>query len=443
MICTLLSIFFLNTEIASSSISSERATYDGNALVLKGAVCLQHSLGEMQSGNARLIRQSEAGGFSRVHLKDAVHIHLKNRGQILCEQADFDFDQLKGKLIPKRGNSIRFENLCSSLVSLASKEADIEFAKKDDSLTVAKIEANRAVHVQYKDDFFLTADSATFSNTKTPYIWASPNCVLTHCSDQIEADRVEVLPESEKVILTSPTGILTDSAIAFSCNKLIWEQTPQILTMKGNVAISDSAVGDMICEDEVEFKQHYKEGKWLVNRITSKGKTELNYNLNESFLHLLICYGQMQLDHDRLILTLESPSEQPLEYYHDKMKLIANHAEMSYSNEEGPIIPEKLLLCGNIELTSPGDSSRCALADNFSYFPEERRMVLSSKKGNVLFWDQKQDLKISAKEVHITQSERGENIKGIGSVRFAFSSTENELLRKMFPFYVVKGGSYE
>lgn len=443
MIATMLSILFLNTEIASSSISSERAIYDGNALVLKGAVSLQHSLGEMQSGSARLIRQSETGGFSSVHLKDAVHIHLKNRGQILCDQADFDFDQLKGKLTPKRGDSIRFENLCSSLVSLTSKEADIEFGKKDDSLTVAKIEANRAVHVQYKDDFFLDADSATFSNTKTPYIWASPNCVLTHWRDKIEADRVEVLPESEKVILTAPTGMLTDSGIAFSCNKLIWEQTPQILTMKGNVSICDSAVGDMVCEDEVEFKQHCQDGKWLVNRITSKGKTELNYNLDENFLHLLICYGQMQLDHDRLILTLESPPEQPLEYYHDKMKLSANHAEMSYRSEEGPITPEKLLLCGNIELTSPGDSSRCALADNFSYFPEEKRMILSSKSGNVLFWDQKQDLKISAREVHITQTERGENIKGIGSVRFAFSSTENELLKKMFPFYEIKRGAHE
>ncbi len=63
-------------------------------------------------------------------------------------------------------------------------------------------------------------------------------------------------------------------------------------------------------------------------------------------------------------------------------------------------------------------------------------MVLSSKTGsNVLFWDKEQQLSISAREVHIARVDKKETIKGVGNVRFSFSSTESDLLKKLFPFY--------
>ncbi|NGX59476.1 MAG: hypothetical protein KR126chlam3_00628 [Chlamydiae bacterium] len=437
--------FIIHADINTSSISSEKASYDGNALVLEGSVNLQHALGKLQAGNARLLRATEGSPFTAIHLRDDVLITLENRGKIFCARADFDFDKLTGTLIPKLGETIRFVNLQTGPLSLESKQATIEFARDASSIKVAKIEARDSVQMHYGKDFFLTAESATYSNTTVPYVWASQHCTLTHFDDHIEADRIEVLPDTAKMILTSPTGRLTPAlspsdGIQFSCKKLIWEKAPQILTLKGDIYISDTEVGDIHCEDEVELRQKQQDGKWILNSITAKGKTELNYKLDVDFQHLLICYGQMHLDQDRLVLNLESPPEEPLEYFHDKMKLCAKHAELQYAKDGNSITPKKLFLCGNIQLSSLEDASRCAVADQFTYFPEEKKIVLSAKDGgSVLFWDQQQELSISAREVHIRHTEKGEHIKGVGNVSFAFSNVENALLKKLFPFYQPNG----
>ena len=87
---------------------------------------------------------------------------------------------------------------------------------------------------------------------------------------------------------------------------------------------------------------------------------------------------------------------------------------------------------------------RCAVADQFAYYPETETMILSAQNGeSVLFWDDTQQLSISAREVHLSRDEKGENIKGVGNVRFAFSTIENELLKKLFPFYQPKRGAHE
>ncbi|MDN3505948.1 MAG: hypothetical protein P0S96_01815 [Simkaniaceae bacterium] len=445
----LLSLLFpllLSAEITTSSISSKKASYDGNALMLKGEVELEHALGHLQSGAARLIRESEGAPFTSIYLRDDVRIALKNRGEIHCAKADFDFNDLKGKLLPARGQMIEFLNLQTEPLSLLSKEAEIEFVRENNSLRVAKIKACKSVEVHYSEDFVLTADGATFSNTKTPYVWASPNCVLNHFDDQIQAERIEILPASSKMILSSPSGALSsptfseDELMEFSCNKLVWERALQMLTMKGNVKLHDAGIGDLYCEDEVEIRQKEVGDKWALSQISAKGKTSLQYKLDADFEHTLVCYGQMELNQDRLALTLESPIGQPLEYFHDGMKLTADHAELDYTQGKDSIHPEKLLLQGNIQLSTTEDSSRCAIADQFAYFPDEKKIILSTKQENpVLFWDAEQKLSISAREIHITRGEKGENIKGVGNVRFAFSSTENALLKKLFPFYQING----
>ena len=174
----------------------------------------------------------------------------------------------------------------------------------------------------------------------------------------------------------------------------------------------------------------------MLSSLMTKGKTRLNCQLEEKMSHLLTCSGKMRLDHERLTLTLESLPEEPIEYFQDNIKLSANQAKLDYTSEERGVRPKKLLLTGQVLLSDEESSSRCALADQFCYHPEEGRMILKSTgENNVLFWDRSQDLSISAKEVHITLTEEGESIKGVGNVRFAFSSTENALLRKIFPFY--------
>ncbi len=438
----------LTAQITTSSISSKKASYDGNALVLNGNVSLDHTLGKLQSSSARLQKEGKEGPFSLIFLRDDVLITLKNRGKISCATADFDFNAMKGKLIPALGKAIHFTNLHADLLSLSSQEAEIEFANDSDSIKISKIQANGVVHAQYGYDFFLHADSALYSNETIPYVSASPNCKLTHKGDQITADKVEFFPDSSKIIFSTPKGNVKPSAfsdqegIRFSCNKMIWEKAPQLLTLLGDVSVHDESIGDIHCDDEVELMQHQQEGKWILSSVTTKGKTELSYQLNADFKHLLVCYGRMHLDQKKLLLTLESTKEKPIEYFHDKMKLCADYAQLDYIQGEQKVLPQCLSLTGNVRLSAEQNEKRCALADQFHYYPAEEKMILSSKDGShVLFWDEQQQLTVSAREVHISRINKKDNIKGVGNVRFAFSSAENDLMKKLFPFYRPKGGS--
>ncbi len=77
--------------------------------------------------------------------------------------------------------------------------------------------------------------------------------------------------------------------------------------------------------------------------MVAKGRTELTTD----FKNILICYGQMRLDQEQLTLTLESPPNHPIEYFHEQMKLCSDHARLDYTEEKRA---EKLVLDGNVQL---------------------------------------------------------------------------------------------
>jgi len=416
--------------LCGETISSKKATYDGNALVLKGDVELDHALGKLSSGNARLEKEEKDGPFSSISLREDVLISLKNLGKISCETADLNFVSLTGKLLPQMGNLIKFVNLGPDNFTLMSQEADLELAKQADSYKVTKIHANGTVQVQYGSDFTLDADRATYSSDEVPYVYAEPNCRLVHVDDVIEAEKVELFLGTSTAVLIEPKGLLQPQGIKFTCHKMIWENEPQLLTLQGDVSVVEEGIGTLNCEEEVEIHQKKEAGKWILSSMVAKGKTELAYALGADTKHMLVCYGKMRLEQNKL--TLESPQNHPIEYFHDQMKLCSDHAQINYIDKSA----EKLQLDGNVQLQIAEDGNRCATADQFVYLPAEEKMILSSKDGaNVLFWDKEQQLSISAREVHISRADQKETIKGVGNVRFAFSNTENTLLKNLFPFY--------
>ena len=426
---------------AESSISSDKASYDGNHLILRGSVQLKHILGIMESGVARLNKEDKDAPFSHIHLKNDVLITLNNRGKISCDEAFLDFVNLQGTLIPKKGKKVLFSRLSAKTLNLSSKEAQIYLEKSGEEYDISKIEATRDVHVQYNKDFCLDADTAVFQNGTMPCICASNHCYLSHFEDHIKADKIKLFPDTSTVVLKAPKGHFTPSpftasgSVFFNCNEMIWDHAPQRLTLKGDIQVHDESLGTISSDDEIELYQKEVEGKWVISSLFGKGKTIFACSFKDGIRHLLISTGTFRLNHDRLNVTLESAPDKPIEYIQDKMKLCADLAKLDYTQEEKRISPKKLLLTKEVRLTDE-ESSRCALADQFVYLPEEKKMILSSTSGqNVLFWDHGQDLSISASEVHITATAKGEKIKGIGHVRFAFSSTENDLLKKLFPFY--------
>jgi len=450
MIFLLLLISPLSFADTPSSISSKKAIYEGNALVLKGCVQLDHKLGMIESGHARLQKESQEAPFTSISLRENVKITLQNQSELLCEKADFDFNHLQAILYPKKGESIHFSTTDKEPFSLSSKLANITLSKDQNSMRLKAIEAKESVLAHYGNHFTLFAEDLLYTDEPASYISVPTHAVLERGDDRIEAEQVEVYPNAAKAHLTSPKGIFKpalsspEQEIQFSCDQLTWDDLKHTLTLQGEIWVEDGQFGLIHCDDEIKLIQKQIEGKWILNQVVANGKTAVRCTFSSDFTPLLICDGVMNLDHDHKSLALQSLQDSPVQYYHENLELSGDQAQIDYVETLGKISAQKLLLTGNVLLTSSEESDevRLGVADQFTYLADEKNLVLSSEDGNkVLFWDDTQDLSISANEVHILKTEENYAVKGVGNVRFTFSSEESALLKKLFPFYQPKGGS--
>lgn len=348
----LLPIFLMSE--TTSSVSSREASYNGNILTLQGNVEVDHALGKMCAGFAKMMREDKSSPFSYIQLRNDVTIALHKRGEIHCETANLDFISLMGTLFPKIGDTIHFTNVFAfqdnAPLSIESDTAEIKFLKEDQKIYITEASVKDHVVIHFTKDIALTTNQATFQGEKNAdqctRISTDSPCRITHFADIIDAQKVIFYPLDAKILLLQPEGTLKN----FSDKKK--DADFQFSASQGEVVCAQES-------DQTSFKS----------------------------LHLT---GDVQLSR------------------------------------------------------SLDDSSCCAIADNLSYFPETSTAILSAEKGkSVLFWDAEQDLSISADEVHITHTDDGNMVKGVGVVRFAFSSHENALLKKLFPFYQPAGESHE
>lgn len=434
-----------------ASVKSKKAIYEGNALILKGCVQLDHKLGTIESGTARLEKESADAPISAISLTDNVKIVLQNQSEILCDKADFDFNNLCATLYPKQGEAILFSTTQHHPVTLSSQQAQVTLAKDAHSIWIKSIEAKEHVLAHYGNEFTLSTETLVYAQDPTSHISVPSHAILNHGGDQVEAAQMEVFPEISKAHLVSPKGRLQPLSLAaeqgdlqFSCDQLTWDDLRHILTLQGNIAIEDGQFVRLHCDEEVELTQKQSEGKWVFHELVASGKTDVQCHFSSSFAPLLVCHGLVRVDHDHQLITLESLSEIPIQFFHQQLKLSGDRGHIEYLQAGGKVIPHQFLLTGNILLTSskPSDATMFGIADQCTYLAETETIVLSCQNGNrVLFRDEAQDLSMSAHEVHISKTEESFAVKGIGNVRFTFSSQEHALLQKLFPFYQSTGGS--
>lgn len=417
------SLLSLSLHADSSSVSSKKASFDGNALILKGAVEVSHSLGRMCADFARLERETKEGPYSSISLEKNVSISLEGQGEINCQTAELNFQTMKGVLLPRNGEFITFKGKGTHPFTLSAPNATLEFAKEGKEVEVSRVIASFPVYVEYGDNFSLSASEATY---------------FTESSDNEEGHG--------KVLLKGPSGLLRSSpsslkeGLKFACNELLWNEDTHTVLLKGNVSLTDSGYGQIHCTDQVTIQHELKGTKWNITSIMTDGETSLHYNKEVGREYDIVCSGQVHIDEGRSLISMESRPGNPLTYTMDALRLSSRTAEVHYTQEEGRLSPKKVHLQGDIQLKALGTDTRCALADSFTLLPDQNIAILaSSPDQKVLFWDEEKELSISASEVHIIRTESGEEIKGIGSVSFAFSSSENELLKKLFPFYRTKG----
>jgi hypothetical protein len=466
----------------TGSVSSTNASYDGTALILTGHVVLDHGLGTMTAEEASLQRQEEAAKdfpFALIQLHKEVLLALKNSSELRCEHADLDFSTLKGLLRAKENERVAYRDTFKGKKSdelnslqMLSRTLELNFSKQEQEekkidYEIESVLAKDDVEIAYTGDFVLYADHAlyrklpsqTASRELQGLITAFPKdaqdqCHLIHQGDLIDADSMDVDLLHSKISMLHPHGTLVSSLVPhgekanmrFHCDHLSWDHLDQLLTLQGGVEIDDDVIGSLASQEAIELKHTIVEGKRILTSIHAKGPTSLLYRDREqNRQHKILCKGDIHLDRNQLLATLNSPEtqgkvtpSQQLYYEEEEIAFYADHASLEYAEQAGSLQPVSLTLKGNIRLFShdPQQPFRCGIADRLSYSLATRTLILSANPGKkVLFSDESQGVKISAREVHITRDPetKQQTVKGVGNVQFAFSVEENEMLKQLFP----------
>ncbi|MBS0604988.1 MAG: hypothetical protein JSS60_08155 [Verrucomicrobia bacterium] len=467
----------------SGSLSSTDASYDGNSLNLTGHVVLDHGLGKMTAEEASLQRQ-EAGKdfpFSFIQLRKDVVLALKSSAQISCGSADLDFTSLKGTLLPSENGKVVYTDQIkkkkggeATALQLSGQCVELNFSKqsfdgKKTDYEIDNILAKEDVVIDYADNFQLLAHHALYRkelsrDNKTSkrefqgVVTAYPKdelsqCRLSHQGDEIFADMVDIDLINSKLSLLHPKGVLAAAVLPhlqngemhFKSDYLYWDQGKNLLTLKGNIAIDEAALGTLHAQDELQITHTVVKGKHVLKGIQAQGPTSLNYKDAHNGSHKLISYGSVHLDRDKLRATIDSPEKDgavPLDkqlfYQEEEIAIYADSASLEYSIAGDALQPSLLTLKGNIRLFShdPLKPPRFGTADRLTYSLTTRTLILSANPGKkVLFWDETQGMHLSAPEVHITYDSetKQQNVKGVGTVQFSFTPEEQNKLQQLFP----------
>ncbi len=338
--------------------------------------------------------------------------------------------------------------------------------KKSD-FEIETILAKEDVLIDYAQEFTLRAGHALYRKGSTPEkkgnykefqgtITAYPQdadhpCLLAHEGDLIQAQAVDLDLIHSKISLSNPQGVLLSSILPgvqkgemrFSCKHLVWDHMKNILTLKGDVRVIENLLGDLSSDGILEIVQEKQKQEKLLKTIRTNGKTTLHFKDSGDNTHHLISHGSFLFDRQHGSAFIESPkqdgvvpTEKQIYYEAQNFGLYADKGRMEYADAH----PTSVQLSGAIRLFSLDSvKPRYAIGDRLSFSTTTRTLILSANPGkNVLFFDEKEALRISAQEVHITQNPETheESVQGIGRVQFSFSDEENSLLTRIFPHYI-------
>lgn len=454
----------------SGAISSSSASYDGNALILTGQVALDHGLGKMRAEEAVLQKQ-ESGKefpFSTIALKKGIQIELQDHARLRCDHADLDFTALRGKLLAsgkekviytdqlKRGgrgeNSLR---LMSDAVDLSFDK--VPHADQRSDFLIREILATGSVVIDFAQSLTLQAGKALYKKAGENILRAFPTdsfatCDIQRGDDRIHAEAIEIDVNRKVLFLKNPKGVLFSSLphgqkgeVRFQSERLVWDHPQNTLHLQGHAHVDEVSFGTLDVDKELVVIQKEHDGNKTIASLHADGRSVLQFqDIGRHNVHRLISHGHVMLDHEKMHATFESPmkgnrvaKEDQLYYEEGQIAVYADRGMIDYAMQDQKLRPSSITLKGNIRVLSnnAAEAPRFGLADWITYSPTTRTFILSANPGSrVLFLDGKENLRISAQEIHLTQdgNHQTESVKGVGNVQFSFNADEEALLQKVF-----------
>jgi lipopolysaccharide export system protein LptA len=243
------------------------------------------------------------------------------------------------------------------------------------------------------------------------------------------------------------------NGIDFKADTLIWKDQQQQLVLKDHVSLGQKGFLHITTDDQIVLSQAVVNKKKQLDTIESQGKTVLTVlEPEKNKEHHLTCYGKTFVDHSHYIILMDSPidevgkvlEDQQVFFEDDLGTIYADKLTLQYNMNNKTIVPQKLILEGNVKMlnsyaSGPDPNSpliRYVIADRVEYTPQTKEAVFTSRNNvkRVLFYDKANDMEVSATTLKIKRDEatKKETVKGVGDVRFSFVENEFEQLRKRF-----------
>lgn len=477
----LLIVYSLSAEESDSKVAlafeAKEAVYDGKQIALSGDVYLEHEIGTLSAGQALLTGATEDKKIrlNQLDLYQNVKISLREGGELDCAEAHVSQATHLGEFSgsPAQPYVVYMEQCRDSMGSnqrlpiiLKSRFMVVEFNPENGSGSpkshINAVIAKENVTVDYNHDFIAAADRATFHREEESLSEKGLAGIIRmhadgpegHChvtnrnGDLIHAHQIFVDTLHRRLTFAHPKGALftlrksQKERIDFSSDTLNWDEQKGALNMRGNVSISQKGFGQLTAKDEITLFHSIQNGRKEVSRIEARGPTTLTHPSVKGEGQTLQSSGSMIVDHAHLNAILDSKLAKDgsqVVYRDHQGTLYADHIEVKYDLVKGKISPTKVTLTGEVKMVGKPahdpQKLQYALADRVEIFPFTQEALLTADKGKrVLFFDQINDLKVSAPGIKIKRDEatKKDSIQGLGDVRFNFQDPEFERLYKRF-----------
>lgn len=464
-------------------IESGEVQYNGKEVALSGNVTVQNSLGKISSQHLTLVPSTDKSKQSKIALlmvEGDVLIDLKEGGQLRCQNARFDFEEMKGVF---RGNDMHpdviyndMETNSAAPLILKCHQMTAILAQQPSHTYLKQIRADGDTRIHYEQEYLVLADYAVFerqldANSKASGVLTMAmydpdlnSCtIISQKGDRIESKQIITDTDKRQLRALKSHGSLSVDQqgksplkVIFSAENLTLDQALQMLHLENKVKIEEPGLREIKTDREIKIFQHSVNGHKAIRTMVSTEDTELLLlDPQKKLQHKLICHGPLTVDHEHSSILFKSPApdlsgtvaQEHQVYFEDTMgEIYADQMQLDYADIQGRPTPTKLRMEGQVSILNRFDGHvaesssvlQYALADQVDYFPNSEEMILHAQNGKrVLVYDKVNNVQMSAPTFKLKRSEgsgKG-SIQGVGDVRFTFIEGELDKLRAHFSQY--------
>ena len=302
------------------------------------------------------------------------------------------------------------------------------------------------VEINYDEKWDVKADYGLYEcgedNPKIT-LWSETSfCAASSLLDstQILAKTIETYPKKRVIEFLDPKGTIClkrdenqSEELEFSSATLTWQEENGECILNNDVKVTLPSKNILLTTDK---KLLVKKGKEGIRELRSMGTTVVNCNNNEKGF-VLTCKGEVLVDHERHFMQMQSANGNEQLLFRDDMgKVYADRAELEYQTISQKIVPLRVVFSGNVlVLNREPPLQQRALADRLTFFfPTNELFFAANPQNRVLFYDQANNLEMSAKGVKVKRDKetKKDSVQGMGDVRFSFDEQEFAQLRQIF-----------